>query len=85
MNELIVLHNCLSFENAVNDPSENKPDPSKIQIPHEAEGYYVFGRILANSKKTAKIAKVKLVQLNLSYIYILNQACNKSGDIGELF
>jgi hypothetical protein len=83
VSELTVLDRCSGFENVVNDPSLDEPDPAKVQIPYEAQGYYVFGRILAKPN-SGKNCKGETCPSNIIlYPNIVKQACNDSGEIGD--
>jgi len=83
VSELTVLDNCSGFENVVNDPSQDEPDPAKVQIPYEAQGYYVFGRILGKPKNGKNCIGDSCPSKIILYPNIVTQACNDSGVIGD--
>ena len=83
VNELSVLDRCTGFENVVNDPSQDEPDPAKVQIPYEAQGYYVFGRILAKPNNGKNCEGETCPSKIILYPNIVKQACNDSGGIGD--
>ena len=65
LTELMVLDPC-----AVNNGT------AKVQLPYEAEGYYVFGRILGKPNNSAKDGDPSSVIL---YPNVVMQACNDTG------
>jgi hypothetical protein len=83
VSELTVLDNCSGFENVVNDPSQDEPDPAKVQIPYEAQGYYVFGRILGKPKNGKPCIGDSCPSKIILYPNIVRQACNDSEVIGD--
>jgi hypothetical protein len=83
VSELTVLDRCTGFENVVNDPSQDEPDPAKVQIPYEAQGYYVFGRILAKPNNGKNCEGETCPSNIIMYPNIVKQACNDSGEIGD--
>jgi len=68
LTELMVLDPC-----AVNNGI------AKVQLPYEAEGYYVFGRILGKPNNSSKDGDPSSVIL---YPNVVTQACNDTGDPG---
>lgn len=79
VSELTVLDKCTGFENVVNDPSQDEPDPAKVQIPYEAQGYYVFGRILAKPNNGKNCIDETCPSKIILYPNLVKQACNDSG------
>jgi hypothetical protein len=68
LTELMVLDPC-----AVNNGT------AKVQLPYEAEGYYVFGRILGKPNNSSNNGDASSVIL---YPNVVMQACNDTGDPG---
>ena len=66
LTELMVLDPCAGFDG----------DPAKVQLPYEAEGYYVFGRILGKPNNSSKDGDPSSVIL---YPNVVVQACNDTG------
>jgi len=64
--ELMVLDPCAGFDG----------DPAKVQLPYEAEGYYVFGRILGKPNNSSNDDEASSVIL---YPNVVLQACNDTG------
>ena len=77
--ELTVLDKCTGFENVVNDPSQDEPDPAKVQIPYEPKGYYVFGRILGKPNNGKECEDGTCSSKIILYPNLVKQACNDSG------
>jgi len=67
LTELIALDPCAGFDG----------DPAKVQLPYEAEGYYVFGRILGKPNNSSNDGDASSVIL---YPNVVVQACNCTGD-----
>jgi hypothetical protein len=65
LTELMVLDPC-----AVNNGT------AKVQLPHEAEGYYVFGRILGKPNNSSNDGDASSIIL---YPNVVVQACNDTG------
>jgi hypothetical protein len=66
LTELMVLDPCAGFDG----------DPAKVQLPYEAEGYYVYGRILGKPDHGKNCTDPTCPSKVILYPNVVTQACN---------
>jgi hypothetical protein len=69
LTELMVLDPCAGFDG----------DPAKVQLPYEAEGYHVFGRILGKPDHGKNCTGPTCPSKIILYPNVVTQACNDTG------